>query len=170
MRQYWWAAPRGLLIIWTPLQHIRQPSSSTLIVSAAHFYHKTVPESVRKRKTTQISSSFLRGLNILMAVISYFSQSTFSERSSSRFDWMLMRFQVLAAASTKTTVFWDAASCSLIEVHRRFRGVWCVGKVLTDNTSHRPRRQISSDMTTSSVSTSCSRLFWNSFSWLFSDI
>jgi hypothetical protein len=28
-----------------------------------------------------------------------------------------MRFQVLTAASTKMTVFWDVASCSLVEVY-----------------------------------------------------
>jgi hypothetical protein len=28
------------------------------------------------------------------------------------------------AAKTKVTVFWDAASCSLVEVYRRFRGVY----------------------------------------------
>jgi hypothetical protein len=36
-----------------------------------------------------------------------------------------VRFQVLTAAGMKITVFWDAASCSLAEVYRRFRGSFC---------------------------------------------
>jgi hypothetical protein len=32
-------------------------------------------------------------------------------------------FQVLTAASMKLTAFWDVASCSLVEVNRRFRGL-----------------------------------------------
>jgi hypothetical protein len=37
-----------------------------------------------------------------------------------------VRFQVLKAASTKKTVFWDFAPCSLVEVYRRFRGACCL--------------------------------------------
>jgi hypothetical protein len=33
-----------------------------------------------------------------------------------------LRFQVLTAAGTKMTVFWDVTPCSLIEIFRRFRG------------------------------------------------
>jgi hypothetical protein len=36
-----------------------------------------------------------------------------------------MRFEVLAAASMKMTVFWVVAPCSLVEVYRRFRGASC---------------------------------------------
>jgi hypothetical protein len=36
------------------------------------------------------------------------------------------RFQVLTAASIKMTVFWDVATCNLVEVYRRFRGVCCL--------------------------------------------
>jgi hypothetical protein len=38
------------------------------------------------------------------------------------FVWVIVRFQVLTAASTKVTVFWDVAPCSLVENDRRFRG------------------------------------------------
>jgi hypothetical protein len=37
-----------------------------------------------------------------------------------------MRFQVLTAASMKMAAFWDLALCSLVEVHRRFRGACCL--------------------------------------------
>jgi hypothetical protein len=37
-----------------------------------------------------------------------------------------VRFQVLMAAGMKVTAFWDIAPCSLIEVERRFRGVYCL--------------------------------------------
>jgi hypothetical protein len=37
-----------------------------------------------------------------------------------------VRFQVLTAASTKMTVFWDVALCSLAENDRRFRGAYCL--------------------------------------------
>jgi hypothetical protein len=36
-----------------------------------------------------------------------------------------VRFQVLTAASTKMTAFWDIAPCSLVEVDRRFRREYC---------------------------------------------
>jgi hypothetical protein len=36
---------------------------------------------------------------------------------------IVVRFQVLTAASMKITVFWDVAPCSLVEV--RFRGARC---------------------------------------------
>jgi hypothetical protein len=35
-------------------------------------------------------------------------------------------FQVLMVASMKMTAFWDVAPCSLVEVDRRFRGVYCL--------------------------------------------
>jgi hypothetical protein len=34
---------------------------------------------------------------------------------------VIVRFEVLTAASTKMAVFWAVAPCSLIEVNRRFR-------------------------------------------------
>jgi hypothetical protein len=37
-----------------------------------------------------------------------------------------IKFQVLTAASMKFRVFWDVASCSLIEVDRCFGGVYCL--------------------------------------------
>jgi hypothetical protein len=36
-------------------------------------------------------------------------------------DQYLARFQVLTAASIKMTVFWGVASCSFVEIDRRFR-------------------------------------------------
>jgi hypothetical protein len=36
----------------------------------------------------------------------------------------LVRFQVLTAASMKTTAVWDTAPCSLVEADRRFRGAY----------------------------------------------
>jgi hypothetical protein len=73
---------------------------------------------------------------------------------------ILVRFQVLTAASMKIIVFWDVAPCSLIEVYQRFRGTYCihhhspddggskhlrnVGKFLPDYTAQHPRRQPSS--------------------------
>jgi hypothetical protein len=39
-----------------------------------------------------------------------------------------LRFQGLTAASmeSSSSVFWDVAPCSLVEVYRRFRGVYCL--------------------------------------------
>jgi hypothetical protein len=39
---------------------------------------------------------------------------------------VIVRFQVLTAASMKMTVFWDVAPCSLVEIYRRFRGAYCL--------------------------------------------
>jgi hypothetical protein len=38
----------------------------------------------------------------------------------------LVRFQVLTAANMKMTVFWHVAPCSLVGIHRRFRGAYCI--------------------------------------------
>jgi hypothetical protein len=46
-----------------------------------------------------------------------------------------MRFQVLTAASTKMVVCWVVAPCSLIEVCRRFRGVYCLITLMTEAAS-----------------------------------
>jgi hypothetical protein len=37
-----------------------------------------------------------------------------------------VRLQVLTATSMKVTVFLDVAPCSLIEIHKYFRGVYCL--------------------------------------------
>jgi hypothetical protein len=37
----------------------------------------------------------------------------------------VVRFEVLMAVSMKMTVFWVVALCRLVEVYRRFRGVYC---------------------------------------------
>jgi hypothetical protein len=46
----------------------------------------------------------------------------------------------------KITIFWDAVSCSLVEVYQRFRGskhLWNVGRFLPDYMAQHPRRQSS---------------------------
>jgi hypothetical protein len=69
-----------------------------------------------------------------------------------------MRFQVLAAASTTITVFWDAASCSLINF-TDVSEVFGASVNFYQTTRRRdPEDTISSDQTTSSVSASCSRV------------
>jgi hypothetical protein len=35
-------------------------------------------------------------------------------------------YRVLIAVNVKTTAFWDTASCNLEEVHRHFRGAYCL--------------------------------------------
>jgi hypothetical protein len=69
-----------------------------------------------------------------------------------------VRFKVLKAASKNMAVFWVVAPCSLVEIHRRFRGSWFLhrthrpddggsrhiwndGELLTDCTAQQPRRQ-----------------------------
>jgi hypothetical protein len=37
-----------------------------------------------------------------------------------------VRSRDFTVAGLKTAVFWDVASCSLVDVYRRFRGVWCL--------------------------------------------
>jgi hypothetical protein len=39
---------------------------------------------------------------------------------------MIIRYQVVTVASVKTTAVWDIGLCSLTEVGRRFRGVYCL--------------------------------------------
>jgi hypothetical protein len=45
---------------------------------------------------------------------------------------------------TLTTVFWNVASCSLVEMYRRFRSacLWNVGKLLPEYTAQSPRRLV----------------------------
>jgi hypothetical protein len=43
------------------------------------------------------------------------------------------RLQVLTAPSVKMTAFWDVAPCSLMEVHRRFRGAYCIIRAMSDH-------------------------------------
>jgi hypothetical protein len=38
----------------------------------------------------------------------------------------LIGFEVFTAASTKMAVFWVVAPCSLVEVHQRFGGTFCL--------------------------------------------
>jgi hypothetical protein len=40
--------------------------------------------------------------------------------------FFVVRFQVLTAASLKITAFCDIEPCSVVEVDRRFRGVYCL--------------------------------------------
>jgi hypothetical protein len=47
----------------------------------------------------------------------------------------MVRFQVLTAVSMKTTVFWDVALCSLVEVYRRFGGPCCLIALLMETGS-----------------------------------
>jgi hypothetical protein len=37
-----------------------------------------------------------------------------------------VRFLVFTTASMKMTFFWDIAPCSLVEIHRRFGGAYCI--------------------------------------------
>jgi hypothetical protein len=39
---------------------------------------------------------------------------------------LVVRFQVLTAASMKFRVFWDVASCSHVDFDGRFRGTYCL--------------------------------------------
>jgi hypothetical protein len=68
-----------------------------------------------------------------------------------------VRFQAVTVASMKMAVFWVVAPCNLVEVHRRFRGAWCLHhqgdddpdgggskQLLPDYTAEEPRRQPSS--------------------------
>jgi hypothetical protein len=48
-------------------------------------------------------------------------------------DICFVRFQVLTAASMKFRVFWDVATCSHVEVDRRFRGAYCLHHHRPDN-------------------------------------
>jgi hypothetical protein len=52
-------------------------------------------------------------------------QSPFSTRVVISITNIFVRFQVLTAASMKIA-FWDIASCSLVEVDRRFRDAYCL--------------------------------------------
>jgi hypothetical protein len=41
-------------------------------------------------------------------------------------SFILVKFQVLTAANMKVRAFWNRASCSLVEVDRSFRGMYCL--------------------------------------------
>jgi hypothetical protein len=56
-----------------------------------------------------------------------------------------MRFQVLTATSMNTTVFWDVAPCSLVEMDRRFRGAHCLHHQGIPNFYKTTRRNIPED-------------------------
>jgi hypothetical protein len=43
-----------------------------------------------------------------------------------------VRFQVITAASMKFRVFWDVAPCSHAEVYGRFRGAYCIIRVMME--------------------------------------
>jgi hypothetical protein len=59
-------------------------------------------------------------------------------------NWVvLVRSEVLTAASMKMTVFWVVAPCSLVEVYRLFRGVCCL------HHHHRPDDESTSTSETS---------------------
>jgi hypothetical protein len=49
-----------------------------------------------------------------------------SQSSSPQTKVNLVIFQVLTATNMKMAVLWDVAPCSLVEVHRRFRGACCL--------------------------------------------
>jgi hypothetical protein len=57
-----------------------------------------------------------------------------------------VRFQVLEAAGTKMTAFWNMTQCSLVEADRRFAGEYCldhhgdIGLFLRDYTAPHPRK------------------------------
>jgi hypothetical protein len=44
------------------------------------------------------------------------------QHTNDRYAFYEMRFQVLAAANVKVTVFWDVALCSLVQFRRHFGG------------------------------------------------
>jgi hypothetical protein len=41
-------------------------------------------------------------------------------------NWLFNWFRALVAASMKMTAFWDTALCSLVEIHRGFKGACCL--------------------------------------------
>jgi hypothetical protein len=41
-------------------------------------------------------------------------------------NMLKVRSQVLTAASIKMAVFWGVAPCSVVEVYRRYRGIFCL--------------------------------------------
>jgi hypothetical protein len=54
-----------------------------------------------------------------------------------------MRFQVLTVTSMKIRAFWDTGPCSIVEVDRRFRGVYCLHH--SDGGDSKPRPYIPED-------------------------
>jgi hypothetical protein len=38
----------------------------------------------------------------------------------------IVKFEILAAVITKSTVFWNVMPCSLVDVYRRFEGTYCL--------------------------------------------
>jgi hypothetical protein len=67
-----------------------------------------------------------------------------------------VRFQVFTATSMKMIVFWDVASCSLVEIGRRLRGACCLHhqgdrQFIPHCTAQHPIRQSSSIRTCAHV-------------------
>jgi hypothetical protein len=44
----------------------------------------------------------------------------------SQYISQLARFEVLAAMTMKSTVFWNVTPCSLVEVYQRSGGTYCI--------------------------------------------
>jgi hypothetical protein len=79
-----------------------------------HRTHRTTPgEWVHSYAPARL---FVRNLND-----TWYESRWVNSNTSTHFG-----FEVLSAVSTKMAVFWVVASCSLVEVYRRFRGPCCL--------------------------------------------
>jgi hypothetical protein len=54
------------------------------------------------------------------------TKTTMQDKLISTNEVKEVRFQVLIEASIMMTIFWDVASCSLVEIERRFTGAYCL--------------------------------------------
>jgi hypothetical protein len=76
--------------------------------------------------------------------------ATSRDAAEHRNNMKLVQLQVLASTSVKIFVFWEAVSCSLVEIDRRFRGAYCLhlqgdgdGQFLPEYMAQHRRRQTS---------------------------
>jgi hypothetical protein len=79
------------------------------------------------KKTPHFTITKINWLTLFKEIIAVYSENHM--KSTNTLCWQnaeWLRFQVLTAASMKMTVFGDIAPCSLVDVHRRFRSVYCL--------------------------------------------
>jgi hypothetical protein len=88
--------------------------------SAKRHQLRTFPEKAKKHR-------FTSNIFVLKASQGRFKQYIIEKmRKVMTKNMNIVEFEVLTAASTKIAVFWVVAPCSLVEVHRRFRGTCCL--------------------------------------------
>jgi hypothetical protein len=79
-----------------------------------HFYTKFMRVKKAGLMSAILSQNQLSGIGFISSQFSYYELSYYNLSDNK----IVVRYQVLTAASMKVTAFWDIAQCSSIEVSR----------------------------------------------------